>query len=270
MTITLRQTGGQPGRIDLRGITPDRLAGLALPAIEQLQISRNSRPVTLSDCFQVEGTPSDSLTIVPGDNPIDHLGTGMTSGSITLAGNAGHYAGSGMSGGKLLIQGNAGDFTGSAMQGGELVVTGNVGDSTGAPAGGGMRGQSGGVIHIQGSAGNRTGECQRRGLVIIEGNAGDLTGYRMIAGTLYVAGKSGQQTGLAMRRGTILLNRRPAQFPVTINYNGSLPFTILTLLTKQLRHYLGQKTPAVTPRTEVSRYVGDLACSGLGEIIVFD
>jgi len=270
MTITLRQTGWQPGRIDLRGITPDRLAGLPLAAIEQLQISLNNRPVTLAVCFQIEGEPSDVLIIEPGDSLIDHVGAGMTAGSITLTGDAGHYAGAGMRGGKLLIQGNAGDFTGSAMQGGELVVTGNVGDATGAPAGGGMRGQSGGVIHVQGSAGDRTGEGQRRGLVIIEGNAGDLTGYRMIAGTLYIAGKSGEQTGLGMRRGTILLKRRPERFPVTMNYNGSLPLTMLTLLMGQLGRYLGHKTPAITPITKVNRYVGDLACSGLGEIIVFD
>lgn len=271
MTITLRQTSGQPGRIDLRGITPDRLAGLPLPAIEQLQVSVDHRPVTLAACFQIEGDPSDeALIIEPGDSQIDYVGAGMASGTITLSGNAGHYAGAAMAGGKLLIQGSAGDFTGSAMQGGELIVTGSVGNATGAPVGGGMRGQSGGVIQVQGSAGDRTGECQRRGLVIIEGDAGDLTGYRMIAGTIYIAGKTGEQTGLGMRRGTILLNRRPEPLPVTINHNGTLPLTFLNLLTRQLRHYLGDKTPALTPATPVNRFVGDLACSGLGEIIVLE
>lgn len=270
MTLILRQVGEQRGRIDLRDVTPERLAKLQLPAIRELQISVDNRLVSLSSCFTIEGTPSDELIIEPGSERLDQVGAGMNSGSITVSGNVGHYAGREMSGGKLRIEGSAGDFTGSAMQGGEILVQGDAGDSTGAPAGGGTRGQSGGVIQIQGSAGDRAGECQRRGLLIIEGDAGDLAGYRMIAGTLYIAGKSGEQTGLGMRRGTILLNRPPARFPATINHSGALPLTFLTLLMRQLRQYLGHKTPAVSPVTRVERYLGDLACQGLGEIIILE
>lgn len=268
MTLILRQTTEQAGRIDIRGITPDRLATLHLPAIEQLPITIDNRVVPLCSCFSIEGTPTDELLIEPANSRVDNVGAGMGSGTLTLAGDAGHHAGSEMRSGKLLINGSAGDFTGSAMQGGEIIVQGNVGDSTGAPVAGGMRGQGGGVIHIKGDAGDRAGECQRRGLLIIEGDAGDLAGYRMIAGTLYVAGKTGEQTGLGMRRGTILLNHRPDRFPVTVNHNGSLPLTILTLLMRQLRQYLGHKSPPVSAVTRIDRYVGDLACQGLGEIII--
>lgn len=268
MSLILRQINEQKGRIDLRGITPQRLATLELPAIEQLRITADHQMVPLSSLFSVEGDPMDELIIIPGNNRVDYIGARMASGTITLSGDAGNHAGSGMLGGRLLVNGNGGDFTGSAMQGGEIIVQGNVGNATGAPSAGGLCGQNGGVIHVQGHAGDRAGECQRRGLLIIEGDAGDLAGYRMIAGTIYVGGRTGEHTGLGMRRGTILLNHRPDQLPVTLNHNGSLPLTMLTLVIRQLRHYLVGKTPEASFAHRVDRYVGDLACQGLGEIIV--
>lgn len=268
MSLTLRQIVGQKHRIDLRGITPDRLADLALPAIAQIPITVDNQQVPLSSHFTVEGTPSDELLIIPLNNRLDGIGAGMIHGTVKLTGDAGHHTGSAMQGGKLFVEGRCGDFTGSALQGGELIVQGDVGDATGAPLAGGLRGQSGGVIHIQGNAGDRTGECQRRGLLIVEGNTGELTGYRMIAGTLYVGGHSGNHTGLNMRRGTILLEQRPAQLPVTLNYSGALPLTVISLIMQQLKQYLTNQTPDVTHADHLHRYVGDLACQGQGEIII--
>ncbi|GEM_PF-1296210 len=268
MSLILRQTTEQQRRIDLRGITPDRLAQLELPVIAQLPITVDNQQALLSSHFAIEGTPSDELSIIPMNNRLDGIGAGMTHGSLQVTGDTGHHTGSVMQGGKLLVEGRSGDFTGSALQGGELIVQGNAGDATGAPLAGGLRGQNGGVIHIQGNAGDRTGECQRRGLIIIEGNTGALTGYRMIAGTLYVGGHSGEQTGLNMRRGTIILRQRPTQLPITLNYNGAIPLTILNLLMRPLRQYLTKQTPPDSTAEQVDRYVGDVACKGQGEIII--
>lgn len=268
MTLILRQVNEQKGRVDLRGVTPERLATLEPAAIEQLRITVDHQAAPLSSLFSVEGIPTDELIIMPGNNRVDHIGARMTSGTITLSGDAGNHAGSEMLGGILRINGSASDFTGSAMHGGKIIVQGDVGNSTGSPIAGGLRGQSGGVIHVLGNAGNRTGECQRRGLLIVEGDVGDLTGYRMIAGTIYVGGFVGEHTGLGMRRGTILLKRRPDRLPVTLNHNGCLSLPMLSLIIRQLSHYLVGKTPEVPFAHHVERFVGDLACQGLGEIIV--
>ena len=268
MSLLLRQTTKQQGRIDLRGITPDRLADLELPVITQLPITVDNQQVSLSSHFTIEGTPSVELSIIPLNNRVDGIGAGMTRGTLQVTGDAGHHTGSAMQGGKLLVKGSCGDFTGSALQGGELIVQDDVGDATGAPLAGGLRGQNGGVIHIQGNAGDRTGECQRRGLIIVEGDTGALTGYRMIAGTIYIGGCSGEQTGLNMRRGTILLRQRPTQLPITLNYSGALPLTIISLLMHPLLQYLTKQAPPYSASKHMDRYVGDLACKGQGEIII--
>ena len=268
MSLTLQQIVDQKARIDLRGITPDRLASLDVSTIKQLTITADHVEASLSSYFSVEGTPGDQLSIMLSNNRIDGIGSGMKSGTLTVTGDTGHYTGAEMSGGKLIVTGNCGDFTGSALKEGELIIQGNVGNATGAPMAGGLRGQSGGVIQVQGHAGDRTGECQRRGLLIIEGDTGELTGYRMIAGTLYVGGCSGKHTGLNMRRGTILLEQRAAQLPVTLNYNGASPLTAISLITQQLKPYLNRHTPRIKPGDHLHRYVGDLAVQGQGEIIL--
>ncbi|MCW8905769.1 MAG: formylmethanofuran dehydrogenase subunit C [Sedimenticola sp.] len=268
MSMILSQTREQRGRIDLRGIIPERLSELDLSAIEQLPITADNQSVPLSEFFSVRGNPSDDLTIVPGNNRLDYIGCLMKTGTITLLGDAGNHAGLEMQGGKLLIKGNSGDYTGSAIQGGEIIVQGDAGDSVGAPGAGMIRGQNGGAIHVKGRAGHRAGECQRRGLLIIEGNVGDLAGYRMIAGTLYIGGSTGIHTGLGMRRGTILLHQHASILPVTMNHSGSLPLTMLSLVNNLLRYYLTDNAPTISPDHHVTRYVGDLACGGMGEIII--
>ncbi|MDZ7754215.1 MAG: formylmethanofuran dehydrogenase subunit C [Gammaproteobacteria bacterium] len=218
------------------------------------------------ELFRLEGNPGETLTIVPAAANLDKLGAGMTRGRLLVEGDAGALAASGLAGGHVRVQGDAGGRAGAGMVAGNLEITGSCGDCLGGPLIGTTHGMAGGMIRVGGSAGHRAGERLRRGLVVIDGDAGDYLGANMIAGTIAVAGRAGTWCGSGMRRGTLILARQPASMPATFNANGPRPPGFLALF----RPLLGSAwAPLMANDADpFSRFLGDLAEEGMGEVLI--
>ena len=150
-----------------------------------------------------------------------------------------HYIGHKMTHGQITIEGNCGDFLGSQMRGGSIIC--------------------------QGSAKDRVGDQMRRGLILIDGNAGDYSGSRMIAGTIGVFGNVGSYAGFAMKRGTILLTQTP-KLHATIQDCGTHTLPFLALLFSSFKELSTRFNRIKSLRA--TRYAGDLACNGNGEILI--
>lgn len=271
MSVTLRQIRSPDQRIDLSGLLPGRLCGMAVADIGRLPLYLGRRRYPLAELFSVElaDGEADTLVVVPGNGHIDHIGTALDGGHIRVEGDAGDFTGSAMRGGSIAVRGNIRDQGGAGMRAGMLTIGGDAGDRLGAPNAGETRGQQGGVIHVRGSVGACAGERMRRGLLLIEGDAGARAAYRMIAGTLYVAGQVGELAGYGMRRGTLLTHRPPRSLPGTMADNGEQHLPFLPLLLKDLAAHVGDERhllAAQEPRAQ--RYLGDLANDGRGEILV--
>lgn len=270
MRLTLRQQHAPAQRMDMSGVSPERLLGMNDDDVRRIELHSGKRRLTLGDVFAIESDPDadDELVIVPLDARLIHIGAGMGSGLLTIQGDAGDCAGRAMRGGTLRIEGNAGDYAGSGLAGGTLWIAGNAGDRAGAPMNGERRGQQGGLIHIRGNVGKRAGERQRRGYLIIEGDAGELLGFRMIAGTIYVGGKTGALACHGMRRGSVVLHEIPAELPSTIARNNHAELPFLRMLLNELKRLTNDTLPLTADIALKARYLGDMADDGRGEILV--
>lgn len=150
------------------------------------------------------------------------------------------------------------DYIGFKMSRGSIIITDDAGNFLGAHL------QKGTII-CQGNAGDRVGDQMRRGLILVDGNAGDYVASRMIAGTIGVYGKVGSYIGFNMKRGTLLLTQKPTLHS-TIQDCGThnLPFLALLFASfKQLASVFNQ-----VESQRVQRFGGDLACGGVGEILL--
>ena len=146
LTFTLR---GEPReRLDLSPLTPQGLAGLDKRAIQTIRLGQSKRASMVGDIFRVSGSDSGSILFEGGSSRFDGVGTGLTEGTIRVAGDAGAQAGRAMRGGQLTIEGDAGPHAGSGMRGGRLEILGNAGDHLGAPLAGELAGMNGGVLVV--------------------------------------------------------------------------------------------------------------------------
>jgi formylmethanofuran dehydrogenase subunit C len=152
------------------------------------------------------------------------------------------------------------DYIGHKMLDGNITIVGDCGDFLGAN----MRG---GTIICQGNVGDRVGDQMRRGMILIDGNAGDYVASRMLAGTIGVHGNVGKYAGFGMKRGTLLFTKTP-ELHTTIQDCGAHNLPFLSLLFKSFKP-LNTKFSTLD-NTRVRRYGGDIACSGTGEILVFE
>jgi formylmethanofuran dehydrogenase subunit C len=149
------------------------------------------------------------------------------------------YIGFKMSRGSITIAGDAGDFLGANLQKGTIICQGNTGD--------------------------RVGDQMRRGLILIDGNTGDYVASRMIAGTIGIYGKVGQFIGFNMKRGTLLLTQKPV-LHATIQDCGTHTLPFLALLFASFKPLSSAFNQVTSQR--VQRFGGDLACGGVGEILL--
>jgi formylmethanofuran dehydrogenase subunit C len=265
-TLTLTQRAPTDQRLDLSGLTPERLAGLDSAQIARLEIHVGNRPVPVGELFRIDGRVGPTLSIVPAADNLDGLGTGMRQGELHVDGNAGRRAAAGLAGGSVFIAGAAGDEAGSGMSGGRLTIGGDAGVRLGGPTAGSTQGMSGGVILVHGSAGARAGERLRRGTIVVAGDGGNDAGVNMIAGTLAILGTAGRMTGSGMRRGTILLCRAPDSVPVTFVDNGVHHLSVMALLLGEVAT-MADIGPWAEPRP-AHRLLGDIAEGGMGEILL--
>jgi formylmethanofuran dehydrogenase subunit C len=150
-----------------------------------------------------------------------------------------NYIGFKMSRGSITIEGDTGDFLGANLQKGSIICQGNAGD--------------------------RVGDQMRRGLILVDGNAGDYVASRMIAGTIGVYGTVGKFIGFNMKRGTLLLIQKP-DLHATIQDCGTHTLPFLALLFASFKPLASAFNQVKSQR--VQRFGGDLACGGVGEILL--
>ncbi len=241
------------GAIDLSGLTPDRLTGLTIAALERLPVEIDGRPQPLASAFSISGSLEDDGHIeCRGDfSRVHGLGAGMRSGRIEVDGPVGHRAGARMAGGDLVVAGNAGNWLAAGMSGGTVRISGNSGDDAAAAFPGEAHGVTGGLIVIAGSAGRLAAARMRRGIVAIGGDCGPGAGFELRAGTVIVAGTLGRQAGLGMRRGSIIAAGRPALPGPTFVAGATWSPPFLRLLERRLLG-AGFRPPAFHPASETA------------------
>ena len=266
LTFTLKTV--PPQRVDLSHLVPHLLANLALTDIAALPLPCGNRTLRVDDLFEITGSNPKILLFYNTCNTLDSIGNHMQGGVIRVHGEVGAYLGQNMKSGEISVFGNAGMYVAAGMSGGELYIQGNVESFLAAARPGETMGLRGGRVIVTGQAGDRVGDKMRRGMVLVEGDVGDYCGTRMIAGTIAVFGQAGHYTGFGMHRGTLLLSQSPLHLPVTFNESGKYDLLFLRLLA-QVLHY-----PNSPKRTFLSqpvyRLVGDMACQGKGELLIFN
>lgn len=265
LTLTLRSQPRQ--RLDVSLLTPGHLQTLTAPAIAALPLWLGRRQTTVGDLFEITGDAAATVVFRNTGDRLDGIGSGMTAGAIIVEGHAGLYAGRGMSGGTITVQGDCGAYAGAVMQGGVLRIEGAAGDHLGGVPAGERIGMTGGVITVRGRAGERAGDRMRRGLILIEGDVGAYCASRLIAGTMITLGQVGAGAGFAMQRGTLLCQQMPAALPASFCLNGVRDLNFLPLLVGSLAD-LDRRYAALPKQARVTRYVGDRACGGLGELLI--
>ena len=146
------------------------------------------------------------------------------------------------------------------------MITKNTGDFLGSSIQGEKSGMSGGTIIIKGNAGHRVGCKMRSGVICIKKNAKDFIGCQMIAGTIIVKGKIGSNAGLLMKRGTIILEKQKLSESY-LNYNGKNNYIFLKVIQSYLEKF-NDEFKDIFPNTYIKKYLGDINCKGMGEILI--
>ena len=254
--------------IDLVGIVPERLAGLATAAIERLPVAADGRPTSLGELFRIEGDAADGVIECRGDfSRIHRVGAAMRTGAIMVSGSVGRHAAEGMAGGSLTVHGDAGDWLAAGMLGGQVLVTGRAGDNAAAAAPGERIGMRGGVVVIRGDCGCLAGARMRRGLLGIGGSCGEAAAFELRAGTVLVAGAVGRRSGMGMGRGSLIALASTPPIPDTFAKGSAWSPTFVPLLAARL---VRAGLPAPGPgrlRGPWQQWHGDLLAGGRGEIL---
>jgi formylmethanofuran dehydrogenase subunit C len=262
LTLELRTEPKQ--RLDLSPLTPAGLAGMKPKDIERIAVGTARETLTVGDVFKLKGTDAAKLCFVGTDETCDFIGQGLAEGEIIVDGGAGAYLGSKMRAGKIAVSGSAGALAGASMRGGRIDIARNAGEKAGGVAVGEAHGMRGGRLSIDGKAGALLGEKMRRGLIIGRGGAGDYVGARMIAGTILLKGRIGRWAGYGLRRGSLILDKEPKDLLRTFGDCGTLDFTWLRLLDRELKATDGRFKVGYRAR----RLIGDMAVLGKGEMLI--
>jgi formylmethanofuran dehydrogenase subunit C len=264
LVLTLR---GRPDqRLDLSGLTPQRLAGLPEAGIAKIELQTTRQRVTVGDVFGLRMGDAGHIRIEASCDRLDRIGQEMTGGEIVVEGDAGARLGRLMKGGRLTVRGSAGPWAASGMKGGAIEISGDAGDRLGGPLAGEVAGMRGGVVLVHGRAGDRAGDRLRRGTIVVEGGAGAYAGSRMIAGTLVVLGRTGPLPGYLMKRGTIALGDRSEEMSPTFLDCGVHDLVTLRLMAGFLSDVSSRAGKLF--RKPLRRFAGDMATVGKGEIFI--
>ncbi|MDP3087361.1 MAG: formylmethanofuran dehydrogenase subunit C [Methylotenera sp.] len=247
--------------LDCTKLTPDLLKGLSINQIASITLNNQ----LVSALFEITGSDTENIVFINSSRFFDNVGKNMTSGNITLEGDAGAYLGFGLKNGIIHCKGNAQAFAACNMVSGLLKIDGNAGDFLGGASPGLRKGMRGGTVIVKGNAGDRAGDQMRRGLILIEGNAGDYCASRMIAGTIGILGNVGDYACFNMKRGTLMLTKLP-KLHASIQDCGMHTLPFLNLMFKSFKPFNTRFSKIETKR--VQRFVGDAACNGNGEILL--
>ena len=266
LTLTLYEEPDEP--VDLSPLIPEELQGKTAKQIAAIPLKSGEGEFNAGDLFEIAGKGGGHIEIRRSCDRLEHIGRGMTQGSITVKGTVGAFLGQSLRGGVITVKGDAGPWAGSGMRGGCIEILGNAGDSLGAVYLGEQYGMRGGLILVMGNAGDRVGERMRRGTIVIQGDAGEYLGTNMLAGTIMVLGRAGRYTGFGMKRGTILLMAKPTNMPSTFNNCGTFDLGFLRLLFSQLSGISRRFRPMKELPSTAERFAGDLGSGGKGEILI--
>jgi formylmethanofuran dehydrogenase subunit C len=264
LTLTLRTRPDQ--RLDLSPLVPHGLAGKSAREIERIELQTSDHRVRVGDVFRVRAGNLDRIHIQDACDRFDYVGREMKSGELLVEGDVGVQAGRLMAGGHLRVLGNTGPWAASGMKAGVLEIRGTAGDQLGGPLAGELAGMRGGVVVVRGSAGARAGDRLRRGTIIVENGAGAYAGSRMIAGTLIVRGRVGPLPGFLLKRGTIVLGEGANALSPTFMDCGRHELVAMRWLSRMIEPY--SKFAAMLVRRPLTRFAGDMAVLGKGEILV--
>jgi formylmethanofuran dehydrogenase subunit C len=277
LRIALRVTTPPGFRVDASALLPATLAAMSTAEIERIVLPAGNDRCNVGDVFDVSRSEATAESAAPHSGAtlvienaapwLDRVGARMADGHLVVHGSTGDYSGFQMAGGVLHIEGDAGHFTGCEMRGGRLTVTGHSGDFAAGALAGDMEGMTGGTLTIHGNVGARLADRMRRGLVLVGGNAGDFAASRLVAGTIGIAGQAGAHYAYGMRRGTLLLTQRPMHLPPTFTEGGRGFDVFWALLVRSLADEIAPFSQWRTASLP-TRYTGDLAVDGRGEILV--
>jgi formylmethanofuran dehydrogenase subunit C len=266
LTLTLKEP---VERVPLEAETlcPDAVATLDTGAIGALPVFLGKRQCRVDDFFTVDGEASDEMELRGDLRKVRWIGRGMTRGRITIAGNAGMHLGAHMKGGVIDVSGSASDWVGGEMSGGLIRIAGNAGGQIGAAYRGSRRGMSDGTIIVGGSAGLEIGMRMKRGLIVVGGPVRDFAGLEMKGGTIILRRGAELRTGAWMTRGTIISLAPIPLLPSFLRSSTYVP-SFLRVVAQQLRQ-LGTSVPDDSAEGTYTRYLGDTAVVGKGEILVW-
>ncbi len=267
MPLTLSWAGATRLPVEADALRPDALMGLTAAEVAGRVLPVGNGTAEVGELFRVSGDGSDEL-VVEGDlRSVRGLGQGLTSGMLTVRGDAGSYLGAEMSGGTIVVAGNVGDWAGAAMSGGRIRIRGDAGHHLGSALPGARLGMREGVILVSGNIGHEAGRSLRRGLIAVCGEAGDDLGANLIAGSIFVFGAVGARLGAGLKRGTIaVFGEQPVSLLPTFRFACRYRPVFLTLYLRQLQAW-GFPVLEEAFRGEVERYNGDLLNGGTGEIL---
>ena len=264
--LTLRQAPAL--RVDARRLSPAHLRGLAIDEVRRVTLPSGRDRVELGEWFEVSPGEGDADVLrIDGDlSRFDAVGAGLHEGTLHVRGNVGDSAGMGMTGGRLMIAGDARDLAGCAMRGGWLEIAGATGDLAASALPGDIDGMVDGTLVVRGRAGARLADRMRRGTVVIHGDVGDFAASRMVAGTLAIGGQCGAMPGWGMRRGSVVFAGAAPQATSTFVDVQSDAGVFWQLLARDLARF-GPPFDDL-PRRRMTRFAGDLAVQGKGELLV--
>jgi len=264
LTLTLLQRPHQ--RLDLSPLVPHGLAGKTAREIEQIDLQTTRQRIKVGDVFRLRMGDVEQIRVQGACDRLDYIGREMKSGEILVEGDVGVQAGRLMAGGRLTVLGNAGPWAASGMKAGAFEICGAAGARLGGPLAGEIAGMRGGIVVVRGSVGERAGDRMRRGTIVIEGEAGPYAGSRMIAGTLIVRRKAGPLPGFLLKRGTIVLGDSCSVLLPTFADCGQYDLVAMRWMAEMIEPY--SKAAAVLLRRPLTRFAGDMAVLGKGEIFV--
>ena len=267
VTLTLRAPLDR--RLEVDGVTADRVARLTEREIATLPAWFGGRETQLGEFFDVRGGTLPRLRIEGALGHVSGLGAGMCAGELVIDGDAGDRVAARLTGGTVTVSGRVGDDAGMAMAGGTLHVHGGAGDRLASPEPGASRGMTGGEIVIGGSAGQDAAARVRRGLVVVAGDVLSGAARAMIAGTLVVLGEAGADTGRGSRRGSVVAARM-TEVPATYRYACTYAPGYIRLLMSYLRRRYGLRFDDALRDGRYERYCGDIGHPGKGEILIHE
>jgi len=266
ITLTLKQPV-EMVPLEAEVVCPDTMATLDHRAICALPVYLGKRECRIDDFFSVEGESSDELELHGDLRKVRWIGRGMTRGRIRMTGNVGMHLGAHMKGGTIEVAGSASDWVGGEMSGGLIRIAGNAGGQIGAAYRGNRRGMTDGTIIVGGSAGLEIGMRMKRGLIVIGGPVRDFTGLEMRGGTIILQSGAELRTGAWMYRGTIISLAAIPLLPSFLYSSTYMP-SFVSVWARYLAS-LGLALPHDPAAGGYTRYVGDTAVIGKGEILVW-